>query len=718
MVAYTCELKQDFTSCLIIKPPYFLSKSICKILRLIHCLKLRGVMLKLAYLLIFVETIFLLSYPHAQFDNLDNNQQQVFIFGNLRAIAYSPTSDLMVTNNAFGIVFWDTRNYNPIAFLGEESAELLAYNGWLVSRAYSMVFSPDGHLLAASAMTEGGIIIQLWDVSEKELLETIRGFEGPRLNISYGAINSFAFTADGLTLAIISGEKLKFWDITNKQFKNDLKLPRWKIPGIAFSPDGSLLAVLNEEGTIKLFHAQTLELKSTLKVGRDGIAKSLAFSPDSRFLAVGIEDTWEDTQFTGNIFIQLWDVNEYELKTTFVAQQNYSSFGFPVVFSPTESILASGGFNLNLWEIPTFKPKANLLSNVSSGTNSAQYNPNDLLAFSYDGRHLASASYSGLTINIWDVQKQKRHNQLWEYYNLSTVALFSPRRPMNFNSTGSILALNDPAVGIELWNLENRKVKNVLLELPSKVLTYLAFDSDDTLISIDRNSTINWWDVDNLQLKATVQANVERKADIIALNHNNSLLAICNWHGKVIRLFNAKNGEFIVDLNTNSVTDLRFHPKGNILISESSENPSQLWNFEGTSRLWDIESGEVKTTLEGHSFLDLSSDGSTLALLDKMGTIKLWDFESEETILMLPSSSKRTCCATFNSDGSILASSGEGKYIKLWDVASGRLETTLEGSLTGNNLLKFSPDGRYLVSSSPNDTFRFWNVEEWTNGEP
>ncbi len=675
-------------------------------------------MLKLIYLLSLIATTFLLSCVHAQFDNPDNNDQQhVFIFGNLRAIAYSPTNDLMVTNNAFGIIFWDTKNYNPIAFLGEESTELIAYNGWLISRVYSVTFSPDGRLLAASAITEGEGIIQLWDVLEKNPLDTIRGFEGPKLTLSYGAINSFAFSADGLTLAIISDQKLKFWDTTNKKFKNDLKLPKWKIPAIAFSPDGSLLAVLNEDGTIKLFRAQTLELRNTLKIGRDGIVKSLVFSPDSKLLVVGIKDDFENAQFIGNIFIQFWDVNKYELKTTLVAQQDNSSFGFPIIFSPTENILASGSSNLNLWEIPTLKPKANLSSNVSSGTNFVQYSPNDLLTFSYDGQHLASTSYSSPAINIWDVQQQKLHTQLWEYYGLTPFALFLPRCPMGFNSTGNILALNDPATGVELWDLENRKVKSVLQELPSKVLTYIAFDSDDTLISIDRNSTINWWDVDNLQLKATVQVDIESKADISVLNHDNSLLAIGSWHSKIIKLFNAKNGEFIVDLegHADSITNLKFHPNGRILISESSKNPSKLWDFESTSKLWDIKSGKVKTTLEGYSFLDLSPDGSTLALLDKMGTIKLWDFESEEVRLTLPDSSEGICCATFSSDGSILASSGEGKYIKLWDTVSGELETTLEGSLTGNNLLTFSVNGKYLVSSSPNDTFRFWNVEQWVS---
>ncbi len=117
-------------------------------------------------------------------------------------------------------------------------------------------------------------------------------------------------------------------------------------------------------------------------------------------------------------------------------------------------------------------------------------------------------------------------------------------------------------------------------------------------------------------------------------------------------------------LNFESVYDIKFSPDGTTLASGSP-------NYTHTIILWDVVSGTLKDTLEGHT------------------------------------SSARS--VAFSPDGQTLASGGSDNTVKLWDVVSGTLKDTLEGHTDLVNSVAFSPDGQTLASGSDDNTIRLWN---------
>jgi WD40 repeat protein len=114
---------------------------------------------------------------------------------------------------------------------------------------------------------------------------------------------------------------------------------------LAYSPDGKLLAGGCSDSTVKLWDAQTGELKKSL-TGHSGAVKSIAFSQDGKILASGSADKT----------VRLWNLSTGETKLTLTG---HSDLVHCVRFSPDGKTLASGSYDktIKLWEIATGKQK-------------------------------------------------------------------------------------------------------------------------------------------------------------------------------------------------------------------------------------------------------------------------------------------------------------------------------------------------------------------------
>jgi 3',5'-cyclic AMP phosphodiesterase CpdA/sugar lactone lactonase YvrE len=153
--------------------------------------------------------------------------------------------------------------------------------------AFSVEFSPDGSLWAVGRQN----LVQLVDVVDGRPLRFLRGHTGE--------LKGLAFSPDGTLLATASADRTaRIWDTATGATRTTLEGHTGELNGVAFSPDGTLLATASADRTARIWDTATGATRTTLE-GHTGRVWGLAFSPDGTLLATASDDgtarIWDTT---------------------------------------------------------------------------------------------------------------------------------------------------------------------------------------------------------------------------------------------------------------------------------------------------------------------------------------------------------------------------------------------------------------------------------------
>lgn len=217
------------------------------------------------------------------------------------------------------------------------SGQVIARLTGVLGRIGGIAFSPDGRLLAGATNLEMGV----WDVSTGRVIAVERGF-WPHP----------AFSPDGKTLAAGWSEKVRLWEVGGRgRFLDDAAgtldtgVPHAVSRGIAFSPDGTMLAAAviqttrSREGGIFVWNPPTGRLLTKLAQSED--ARSVIFSPGGDVIA-GISSSDKS--------VTLWDVSTGCPVGTVDTR---AAKAISIAFSPDGTVLAAGCMGeIQLWPVP------------------------------------------------------------------------------------------------------------------------------------------------------------------------------------------------------------------------------------------------------------------------------------------------------------------------------------------------------------------------------
>ena len=266
------------------------------------------------------------------------------------------------------------------------------------ARGPCLGLSRDGQTLAVPEPAAQNI--GLWNAAGKKLA-VLEGHDKPVIRL--------AMSPDGRRLASISeSPEGILWDLEAHK-----PLSKFRIVGtlssIAFSPDSKTLAVGSQFGAAKLFDAATGRELATLQ--RFELAtdwtEALAFSPDSKLVAVCSQ--------MGNV--QVWEVASGRLHAAFSSHDSGGCCAF--AFSPDSRTLATAGHDatVKFWDVVTGQERCTLKGHQG---------PIRSLVFTPDASFLITGSDDG-TVRLWpattDDQARARKTEFDIHAPLTPAAL-------------------------------------------------------------------------------------------------------------------------------------------------------------------------------------------------------------------------------------------------------------------------------------------------------
>ena len=126
--------------------------------------------------------------------------------------------------------------------------------------------------------------------------------------------------------------ELQVWDVATGKMLRQFQGHESRVDGIAFSPDGKLLASCGWDKSVRLWNVNDGKEAALLISEKDGkgIVEQVAFSPDGRYLAAAAQGP-----------VLVWDVATRKHITTL----KWEGYGPPrcLQFSPDSRVLAVGG---------------------------------------------------------------------------------------------------------------------------------------------------------------------------------------------------------------------------------------------------------------------------------------------------------------------------------------------------------------------------------------
>ncbi|MGW2385603.1 nSTAND1 domain-containing NTPase [Streptomyces sp. NPDC001658] len=465
----------------------------------------------------------------------------------------------------------------------------------------AVAFSADGALLAASGRDGRARLWRTGGASDARPLATLEAFDGSALSV--------AFSPDGRFLAAGSQDRTtRVWDVSDPARPRRApdaggEATSW-VNAVAFGPDSGVLAIGGSDDAVRLwdraaghvtatlphpgavtsvvwFDARTLvtacadgvtrlwSLPSPVLTSAEGV-NALAYSPDSRLLAVG------------TLHLQLWDVARHE-RVGRPWKPDGDTFVQSVAFAPRQRLLAVG-YGDGLARLFAYTPDGGL-SPRGAPFRAAATGTVESLAFAPSGTVLVTGA-DDATVRLWDVRRADRVRALRTLTG-ATDALLS----VSFSPDGRHVAAGSIDRAVRVWRTDGSRAEPlVTLRGPTGYVWSVAFSPDGGLLaagSADR--TVRLWDTRDIAAPRRV--------------------------GPELTGF------------TNYVYSVAFGRDGTTLAAGSTD--ATVWLFD-VSEPRAPEARAVLTAATGHVYaVAFSPDGGTLAAGGEDHTVRLWSTDAD-----------------------------------------------------------------------------------------
>jgi WD40 repeat protein len=511
---------------------------------------------------------------------------------------------------------------------------------------------------------------------------------------SWGYALSFALSPDGEVVALPERSNLL---IRLVRLRDGQVIAKFQcasgIKSLAFSPDGKFLAVGAESGGLYVWRVADGALVVQKAWEPRAAVSTLAFSENGQYLAAAVDTGSEK-------FIRIWRVADWQVVSTI--RPPYKQIE-SLAFSPDGKLLAAGGWLADPREtvIRLWRPQDGKLTGLIP--YDAPGSPRSL-AFSPDGTWLAAAFSEA--VKIWSVADGSLVKEIPEGVDILAFSK-NGRYLLSANTFFDILDM-------DMCDFEKRRLKPAirlwkvgqwesLAELPAgngvpRVHDVAVAWEKGVLVCLEGDAVSAWCICEEgfylLQRRSWFSLDERYHSMQVDFSPDGQFVLSSATGG--IALWRAADGNFFLKKNLEGVPSvsscwwLSFAAKDRLLVTEEEVQVRQWPGLDLVATIpcpWAIP-----------------APGTGLLLCQKGESIELWSLENQSVIKKIPSSwgwRKEHGCdvrwvpSSLSPDGQWLAVA-YCEILELWRVADGQLVHRLKGEGDVDNLV-FSPNGKLLA---------------------
>ena len=480
---------------------------------------------------------------------------------------------------------------------------------------------------------------------------------------------------------------------------------------ICYSPDGSYILTLNNDGTIKFWNVKTLKCDRMLIFEES--ANNFMFSPDGNMLIIDVK---------GKLLLWDWknktEINSFSSRHksgTIILNFSYSKDGR--LFSTV-----SDDGEVKIWDTVTyskvFKEEIDYFTIVTHSVHYEELNTikhskmpsifcKSAAVLSPNGKQIAVSADN--VIVLWNLETG-------EYYDIKPIHN-GELGAVVYHPSGKYIAFG---IGerIEIWDVTAKAYKGDL-ENHKNTIRYMEFSkSGKYLVSVSDDKTVKLWDFK--KLNCNYSWNYNRRYGIKAIFSPNEDKIVVLWEiDPCFTIYNVSSGMYVGEIygRRNWSKYARYIGDGSKIVTGT---------HDGFIKIWDKER---KTCLRTYPHMwpqdsfACSDDGRYLFGINKiygnaqkdLSSIKMWDDEKQVLVKEIVVGEASINDISYNSTKSCLAIANNYGY-QIWDMKSFRkiYEDYNPDIFFGGNVISFSNDGKYFATLKHNrNTLRIIDVENY-----
>ncbi len=316
----------------------------------------------------------------------------------IKTIAFSENGSTLVSANMTGnAVVWSLNSYQEIGSFTNGESDYAATVGFTSDakhfvcqglNGWQFTFKPYGFgYTSKDGENYEALPLRMWDITTREEVQ------GPW---NENSCDILTFSADNKILAIYGSDNVLGWNIDSAEELFDLSTEDiWFIEHMVISSDNKYLAVYESSEKLYIWN---LEKPEDPPVQTKSDIDSLAFSPDGNSIAI---------LRSGNIFLH--DIESFPDGEPEEILTDLHGHVARMIFSPDSKILICAGFSGVISKISI--KLLDMETGQEIGNLSGHSELIETLAFSHDGKILASGSFDG-TILLWDWEKISKRQEM------------------------------------------------------------------------------------------------------------------------------------------------------------------------------------------------------------------------------------------------------------------------------------------------------------------